>query len=141
MCGRFAMNKETNELIEQFVAEGGRAQDWRPSYSVAPTSDAPIVREWAGEDGTVNREVALARWNWPKPPSRPAGAPIINARMEKLPTGFWVGAFSNARCIVPMLGYYEWTGPKGDGLGQSRQARTVRSMTGRIAASGSIVTR
>lgn len=90
MCGRFAMNKETNELIEQFVAEGGRAQDWWPSYSVAPTSDGPIVREWAGEDGTVNREVALARWDWPKPPSRPTGAPIINARMEKLPTGFSV---------------------------------------------------
>ena len=41
MCGRFAMNKETNELIEQFVAEGGRARDWRPSYLVAST---PIVR-------------------------------------------------------------------------------------------------
>lgn len=53
MCGRFAMNKETNEPIEQFIAQGGRAQDWRPSYSVPPTSDAPI----------------------------------INARMEKLPTG------------------------------------------------------
>ncbi len=114
MCGRFAMNRETNELIEEFVAQGGRAHDWRPSYSVAPTSDAPIVREWAGEDGTVNREVTLARWDWPKPASRPTGAPIINARMEKLPTGFWVGAFSNARCIVPMRGYYEWTGPKGD---------------------------
>ena len=90
MCGRFAMNKETNELIEEFVAQGGRAQDWRPSYSVAPTSDALIVREWAGEDGTENREVALARWDWPKRASRPTGAPIINARMEKLPTGFWV---------------------------------------------------
>ena len=31
----------------------------------------------------------------------------------KLPERFWVGAFSRARCIVPMLGYYEWTGEKG----------------------------
>jgi putative SOS response-associated peptidase YedK len=32
----------------------------------------------------------------------------------KLTDRFWVGAFSNTRCIVPMLGYYEWTGTKGD---------------------------
>ena len=114
MCGRFAMNKETNELIEQFVAEGGRPDGWAPSYSVAPTSAAPVVREWAGEDGVVNREVTVARWDWPKPANRPSGAPIINARMDKLPTGFWVGPFSQSRCIVPMLGYYEWTGAKGD---------------------------
>lgn len=25
-----------------------------------------------------------------------------------------MGAFSNARCIVPMIGYYEWTGEKGN---------------------------
>ena len=25
-----------------------------------------------------------------------------------------MGAFSNARCIVPMVGYYEWTGTNGD---------------------------
>ncbi|WP_298867722.1 SOS response-associated peptidase family protein [uncultured Microbacterium sp.] len=31
----------------------------------------------------------------------------------KLPERFWVGAFSRSRCIVPMLGYYEWTGEKG----------------------------
>jgi Uncharacterized conserved protein len=114
MCGRFAMNKQTNELITEFVAQGGKAEDWAGSYSIAPTTTAPIVREWAGSGGAVNRDVTLARWDWPKPPSRPSGAPIINARIEKLPTGFWVGAFSNARCIVPMIGYYEWTGPKGD---------------------------
>ncbi|WP_448812132.1 SOS response-associated peptidase [Agromyces bauzanensis] len=114
MCGRYAMNKETDELIKAFVAEGGRADDWRPAYSIAPTTAAPIIREVRDEQGTIGREVTLARWDWPKPPNRPAGAPIINARMEKLPTAFWVGAFSNARCIVPMIGYYEWTGERGN---------------------------
>ncbi|WP_288870896.1 SOS response-associated peptidase [uncultured Microbacterium sp.] len=32
----------------------------------------------------------------------------------KLATGFWAPAFSAARCIVPMRGYFEWTGEKGD---------------------------
>ncbi len=107
------MNKETDQLVAEFVAQGGRPQDWRPAYSIAPTVTAPIVREWQDE-GAVEREVTLARWDWPKPPNRPSGAPIINARIEKLPTGFWVGAFSNSRCIVPMIGYYEWTGEKGN---------------------------
>jgi putative SOS response-associated peptidase YedK len=114
MCGRFAMNKETNDLITEFVAQGGRADDWAGSYSIAPTQKAPIVRERADDAGTIERGVEVVRWDWPKPPNRPKGAPIINARIEKLATGFWTGAFSNARCIVPMIGYYEWTGPKGD---------------------------
>lgn len=29
-------------------------------------------------------------------------------------TGFWTPAFTAARCVVPMRGYYEWTGAKGD---------------------------
>jgi putative SOS response-associated peptidase YedK len=114
MCGRFAINKQTDDLVREFVASGGRAEDWAGSYSVAPTTTAPIVREVLTDGGNIERELDLARWDWPKPPNRPSGAPIINARMEKLPTGFWVGAFSQSRCIVPMVGYYEWTGEKGD---------------------------
>jgi putative SOS response-associated peptidase YedK len=114
MCGRFAMNNETNDLITEFVAQGGRADDWAGSYSIAPTQKAPIVRERADAAGTFERGIEVVRWDWPKPPNRTKGAPIINARIEKLATGFWTGAFSNSRCIVPMIGYYEWTGPKGD---------------------------
>lgn len=113
MCGRFSLSSKTNELITEFVVKGGKPEDWRPTYSIAPTTNVPIVRERA-EDGDIRRELTLARWDWPKPANRPGGGPIINARIEKLPTGFWVGAFSNSRCIVPMApGYFEWTGQKG----------------------------
>jgi putative SOS response-associated peptidase YedK len=37
MCGRFAMNKETNDLITDFVAEGGDFRNWTTSYNIAPT--------------------------------------------------------------------------------------------------------
>lgn len=108
------MNEDVDDLIRDFVAEGGRAEDWRPSYSIAPTDPAPIVREWQPEDSdSPRREVTLAKWDWPQPSGQPRRGPIINARLEKLDQRFWVGAFSNARCIVPMLGYYEWTGEKG----------------------------
>lgn len=42
------------------------------------------------------------------------GALLINARIEKIDSGFWAPAFTAARCVVPMRGYYEWTGEKGD---------------------------
>lgn len=125
MCGRFAMNKETDDIIQEFVAQGGDLRDWQGVYSIAPTQDAPIVREWVGTDGVVHREATLARWDWEKPPRMPQNRPIFNARIEKLVAGSWSGAFSSSRCIVPMIGYYEWTGtrtPKtahflhGDGL-------------------------
>ena len=107
------MNTETDDLIQEYVARGGDFHDWRPSYSVAPTDPAVIVREHvdAGSGETV-RELALARWDVPSPPKAPQ-RPIINARMEKLSDRFWSGSFSNNRCIVPMLGYYEWTGAAG----------------------------
>lgn len=130
MCGRFSLSSKTNELIKEFVVSGGKPEDWRPTYSIAPTTTVPIIRERLADDD-VQRELTLARWDWPKPASRPGGGPIINARIEKLPTGFWVGAFSNSRCIVPMApGYFEWTGPKG-----SKQPHLIAG-DGILAAAG-----
>ena len=107
------MDATTDELIQQFVIEGGRPEDWwrdfHGSYSIAPTDDAVIVRD-RGE----GRILELARWDWRKPANRPKGPPIINARIEKLATGFWAPPFTAARCVIPMRGYFEWTGEKGD---------------------------
>ncbi|WP_159576078.1 SOS response-associated peptidase [Microbacterium sp. 8M] len=112
MCGRFAMNAKTDELIQEFVAHGGDPQEWwkewHGSYSIAPTDSAPIVRDRG--DG---RFLELVRWDWEKPKNMRPGAPLINARVEKLATGFWAPAFTAARCVVPMRGYFEWTGEKG----------------------------
>lgn len=104
---------KTDELVREFVAQGGKPEDWwkswHGSYSIAPTDPAPIVRD-RGE----GRILELVRWDWAKPAKMRPGAPVINARMEKLDTSFWLPAFSAARVIVPMRGYYEWTGQKGN---------------------------
>lgn len=59
MCGRYALNKDLDELIQMFVARGGDAKDWEPTYSVPPRMRAPIVRERLHE-GEVLRNDDLA---------------------------------------------------------------------------------
>lgn len=54
MCGRYAQSKETDELIQDYVAEGGDFRNWRASYNLAPTGGVPILIESAkgGTDTT-----------------------------------------------------------------------------------------
>ena len=114
------MDKDTDDLIREFLASGGDLRDWRPSYNIAPTDLVPVVREWA-HDGAVTRVVDGATWGlapaWaadakgdgragPRPAARRAP---INARLETVATnGLFRASFASRRCIVPMTGYYEW---------------------------------
>lgn len=108
MCGRFAMDTETDELIKEFVARGGELRDWRPSYNVAPTEESPIVRERL-HDGEAAREIEGAAWGLKPSWAKPGGPAPINARLESVATnGLFRRAFAQKRCIVPMNGYYEW---------------------------------
>ena len=83
MCGRFAMNKETNELIEEFVADGGDFRDWRPSYSIAPTNPILMVRERVDENsGEVRRTIDEAVWDFHPSFMKDSKRPNFNARIE-----------------------------------------------------------
>jgi putative SOS response-associated peptidase YedK len=44
MCGRFVLDKKTDDLIQDFVAEGNDFREWSPSYSIAPTDLIAIIR-------------------------------------------------------------------------------------------------
>ncbi|UFS59734.1 SOS response-associated peptidase [Subtercola endophyticus] len=121
------MNKETDDLILEFIARGGDPQEWRPSYSVSPTDEAPIIRQRApkadagsaeaasAETGSAGaaagetREIELAQWGLKPAWAKPKGPAPINARLETVATnGMFRSAFASHRCIVPMIGYYEW---------------------------------
>lgn len=110
MCGRFALDDHINTLIEDFVATGGDYNEWVPSFSIAPTNRAPIVRERADDDGHPVRTMDLASWGLRPSWAKPGGPAPINARMETLASnGMFRGAFAGQRCLVPMSGYFEWS--------------------------------
>lgn len=115
MCGRFAMDKETNDLIEEFVLDGNDYRDWSISYSIAPTDPIPVIRERADRGtGEVRRTVERAVWDFHPSFVKESKRPQFNARLETVATnGMWKGAFASSRCLVPMRGYYEWTGEPG----------------------------
>jgi putative SOS response-associated peptidase YedK len=57
------MNKEINDLITDFVAEGGDFRNWRPSYNVAPTQTIPVIIQSAKGGNEVTRRLGPARWS------------------------------------------------------------------------------
>lgn len=114
MCGRFAMNEKTNELLEEIVAEHGAAAifDWQkywpePNYNVAPNDDVPVAAELNG-----SRMIESVRWGMIPPGSKEfkaKGSPIKNARIETVTTnGMFKRPFLEHRVVVPALGFYEW---------------------------------
>ena len=108
MCGRYVVPNTTDELLSLFDATGANAADWKPSYSVAPTNRAPIVREWS-HDETVQGDVDLASWGLKPGWAKPGGPAPINARLESVASnGMFRSAIASQRCLVPMAGYYEW---------------------------------
>ena len=111
MCGRFAMDEKTNDLIEAFVLDGNDYRDWAPSFSISPTDVVPIIRERrSSSTGEVTRRVEPAVWDFRPSFITEPKRPQFNARIETVATsGMWKGALVGGRCIVPMRGYYEWT--------------------------------
>jgi putative SOS response-associated peptidase YedK len=137
MCGRFALDSKTDELIRVFVAEGNNFEDWTPKYSIAPTDVTPIVRERKRTDtGVVTRSVDAAVWDFHPAFLKESKRPQFNARIETVTTnGLWKGAFASSRCIVPMRGYFEWSELEENGK-KLKQPHFLHGEPGTLAAAG-----
>ncbi len=119
MCGRYASFREAQDLADIFTLDviSPVAAGLAPSWNVAPTQAARIVREdiHAGE---VLRVLDAAKWglvpSWAKDSA--IGSRMINARSETLfSKPSFKGPARYARCIVPVEGYYEWRAPTVEG--------------------------
>lgn len=110
MCGRFVVAGNAADLVSSFDVVETSDADIPASFNVAPTDPVPLIRERAGEAGSV-RQLVPARWGlvpaWSKDPKK--GPPLINARTETITEkpSFRTAA-SKRRGIVIAHGYYEW---------------------------------
>ena len=115
--------------------QGNDFRDWAGSFSIAPTNAVPVIRERAHSDGEIVRTVEPAVWDFHPSFMKQSKRPNFNARLETVATnGLWKGAFRSSRCIVPMLGYYEWT-PRLEGGKEVKQPHFIHG-DGRLAAAG-----
>ncbi len=116
MCGRFTLNEQPTHLAAALQATLGEFADWQPSFNLAPTDTIPVfIQSAKGGDEPVRR-LEPARWGlvpgWSK--ELKTKFPTFNARSEDLATkATWRGPLKQHRAIVPMSGWYEWTGEKG----------------------------
>ncbi|WP_053353934.1 SOS response-associated peptidase [Leucobacter musarum] len=115
MCGRVIVDYDEN----MDVANGTELKAWmlqrpegyEPSWNLKPTQGLPIALT-SDKDG--ERHFDLAHWGI-IPPWNKDGKPkfTFNARSETLlekPT--FKPSMKAQRCVVPVSGFYEWTGPK-----------------------------
>ena len=107
MCGRFVSTLPPDAMRVLF-ATSGPAPNLAPSWNVAPTQDAAVVRR---HPETGERRLDVLRWglvpSWTKD-LKQARKPI-NARSETAGTsGMFKAALSARRCLVPADAFYEW---------------------------------
>lgn len=107
MCGRYASFLPA-EFIARLFATVNPLPNLEPTWNMAPTMDAPVVR-LRRESG--ERHLDLLKWGLVpyftkdlKKTRKP-----INARSETITkSGMFRAAFAERRCLVPASAYYEW---------------------------------
>jgi putative SOS response-associated peptidase YedK len=107
MCGRFA-SQIPADLIRQLFRTSGSVPNLAPSWNVAPTQDAMVIRR---HPETGERRLDLLRWglvpSWTKDLKGPRKP--INARSETVAgSGMFKAALASRRCLVPADAFYEW---------------------------------
>ncbi|PRY15093.1 SOS response-associated peptidase [Kineococcus rhizosphaerae] len=131
MCGRYALRRELDDLVEEFEVDDntiGADDAVTRSTNVAPTTTPPVVLERFRKDepdAPPTRSLRALRWglvpSWSKDAS--GAARMVNARVESLLSK---PAFAKAalarRCLVPVDAWYEWqTSPSATEGGKPRK--------------------
>lgn len=119
MCGRFAVGDMAGadwvDWLEIEAEQGWPPPDWPvANWNVAPTQAVGFIAEHGGK-----RQALVGRWglipHWWKKPLAEFRATTFNARSEEAAgKPMFRDAWKHRRCLIPAIGYYEWTGKKGD---------------------------
>jgi putative SOS response-associated peptidase YedK len=113
MCGRYASFLPP-EFIARLFGTKNPLPNLKPTWNMAPTMDAPVVRR---HPVTGERHLDALAWGFVPASTKTlkeARRPI-NARAETVATtGMFARAYVKRRCIVPAAAFYEWqAGPSG----------------------------
>lgn len=105
MCNTYTLKRDTLKAFRRGQAVSlterqKQLMETDGTYVIRPTLPAPVFRA----DGSV----PWMRWGF----ERPWAKAINNARIEKRGT-MWKKAWEQGRCLIPMAGWYEFTGPAG----------------------------
>jgi putative SOS response-associated peptidase YedK len=107
MCGRDASFLPP-DLIARLFGTKNPLPNLKPTWNMAPTMDAPVVRR---HPDSGERHLDALTWGFVpaftkslKEARRP-----VNARSETVTTsGMFRNAFARRRCLVPASAFYEW---------------------------------
>lgn len=122
MCGRYTQTSNPHAIAERFGIDTD-LPTWQPSWNVAPSQEAPVVRL---HPQTRARHLDLLRWGLLPHGAGPKSPRPINARAETLANSpFFRGAFASRRAVVPADAFYEWRRE-----GKSRQPHAIARADG-----------
>ncbi len=126
MCSRYSLTSPPEAVRQLFGYE--TAEDFPPRYNIAPSQPVLIVRN----SQKAEPEPALVRWglipSWVKDPRE--FSMLINARSETaMEKPSFRGSIRHKRCLVPVDGFYEWTGKPG-----AKQPHLIRLKSHRLFA-------
>ncbi|MGZ3416455.1 MAG: SOS response-associated peptidase [Polyangiales bacterium] len=104
MCGRFSLSiPDFHELVDALgvAYDEEMAARYRPRWNVPPSD-----QHWIVTADDKKRVILPARWGYGE-------KKVPLARSESVAKGAFKSAFAARRCVVPVDGFYEWTGEKG----------------------------
>ncbi|MBK0327275.1 SOS response-associated peptidase [Rhodobacteraceae bacterium F11138] len=111
MCGRFVDPNLRSAGLDTSWLKIDPFKDWRRRFNVKPTQDIVLL--------TPDYRPMVARWwlvpSWHKGELPDWKATTFNARIEDAATKpTFRAVWNKGRCLIPMAGYFEWTGVKGN---------------------------
>lgn len=111
MCGRYALPIKPETLPEWFARQNVNVENVEHSeqsteheYNIAPTESVPVYFKENGNTGRID----YMKWGLTPNYKTNKRYNTFNARYENLYSNIlWKSNLKN-RCVVPIMGYYEW---------------------------------